>query len=580
MSKSPRLSPPLLDNYEFVSFLGGGGFADVFLYTDHTLHRQTAIKVLHRDVTAPRALAQFGEEATVMAKVSQHPHIVSIYSTGIAADGRPFIVMEYCKAPNYQVRLRRSRLSVQECLSVGVKIAGAVEYAHRAGIVHRDIKPENILVNDFGPALTDFGISALKVGTTFKGLGIEAGDEESEHALSLPWSPPEALWERPALDERSDVYSLAATIYTLLAGASPFVLPGTGMTRTLLEERIRTEPLPQVKRSDVPQELYLALRTAMDKDARRRYSSALSFARALNTVELGMHLPETPLPLPQESLLRDEGPNREVDDADGTQLRQVITLGGQPPSVEGYSGPTPSGTQAPSAPSQLGSGMPGPMSPGTDPHGGYNSGPFGGSGPVTGDLAAHQASGPQFGNPLPPGQPGLVNFVHDQVQPQQGVLEPEPGASRKRRSRRVWPVVIASVLVLGVTAWVVYAYVWQPGMGPTPTRSSETIATVEAAPPPRFADTPTARFADQTVEDPRCELLIDFVVENREASDVIEYQLDGGDPVTWPANQNPVKINVETSGLPSVSLRVVRASKGTASESVTVRPNESCVVEK
>ena len=96
-----------------------------------------------------------------MAQLSHHPSIVTIYHAAIAADGRPFLVMEYCSRPGLAERYRQERISVAEALRIGIRLASAVETAHRAGILHRDIKPANVLTTDFGwPALTDFGIAA------------------------------------------------------------------------------------------------------------------------------------------------------------------------------------------------------------------------------------------------------------------------------------------------------------------------------------------------------------------------------------------------------------------------------------
>ncbi|WP_341856059.1 serine/threonine-protein kinase [Brachybacterium sp. GPGPB12] len=156
---------------------------------------------------------QFDSEANVMAQMSTHPSIVTIHQAEVSGDHRPYIVMEYCSRPNYGVRFRKERITVAEA-RVGVQIAGAVETAHRAGILHRDIKPANILVTDYNrPALTDFGIS------------IAAGqgeDVEDSQGMSIPWSPPEFFADPPRADVRSDVFSLAASVYSLLAGQTPF----------------------------------------------------------------------------------------------------------------------------------------------------------------------------------------------------------------------------------------------------------------------------------------------------------------------------------------------------------------------
>ena len=146
MSSRAPSQPPQLPGYEYESLLGSGGFADVFRYRQLRPQRRVAIKVLLSDVLDDTVRHQFETEANVMATMSTHPSIVSIYSAEVSADHRPYIVMEYCSRPNYGVRFRKERITVAEVLRVGVQVAGAVETAHRAGILHRDIKPANIQI--------------------------------------------------------------------------------------------------------------------------------------------------------------------------------------------------------------------------------------------------------------------------------------------------------------------------------------------------------------------------------------------------------------------------------------------------
>ena len=151
-----------------------------------------------------------------MAGLADHPNIVPVISAGISGDGRPYIVMMYYPRPNLAVRAASERLGVAEVLRIGIQIASAVETAHRAGILHRDIKPANMLINQYGaPGLTDFGIA----GT------IAEGDDE-DTGVSVPWSAPEVLYATGPTSVRSDVYSLAATLWHLLVGRSPFEVRG------------------------------------------------------------------------------------------------------------------------------------------------------------------------------------------------------------------------------------------------------------------------------------------------------------------------------------------------------------------
>src|SRR5690606_30214881 len=158
--------PPDIPGFTYIQLLGSGGFSDVYLYEQALPRRRVAVKVLLAHATGETARQQFVAEANLMAQLSTHPSIVTIYHADTAADGRPFLMMEYCPRPNRSVRYRSERISVAEAIRIGIRLAGAVETAHRIGILHRDIKPANVLTTDYGwPALTDFGISVMSTAT-------------------------------------------------------------------------------------------------------------------------------------------------------------------------------------------------------------------------------------------------------------------------------------------------------------------------------------------------------------------------------------------------------------------------------
>jgi serine/threonine protein kinase len=312
-------TPPQLPGYEYVRVLGLGGFADVFLYEQELPRREVAVKVLLAGSLDDDVRTRFQTEANLMARLSHHPSIVTIHQADIAADGRPYLVMEYCSRPGLAERYRQERLSVAESLRIGVRLSAAIETAHRAGILHRDIKPANVLTTDFGwPALTDFGIAA-----TTGGVGATVG-------MSIPWSPPELLGEHPTGDERSDVYSLAATIYSLLAGRTPFEIPGGQNGAQQLVARIERSPLPPTGRDDVPFDLQALLERAMSKHPARRHASAAAVGRALQQIEADLRLPVTPLDLlddldeASEPVTAPDGGGPGHDDA--TRLRSIVTV--------------------------------------------------------------------------------------------------------------------------------------------------------------------------------------------------------------------------------------------------------------
>ena len=142
-------TPPNLPGFEFVRVLGSGGFADVFLYEQNMPRRLVAVKVLLAGVVNDDMRQMFQAEANLMAQLSSHPSILTVYQASVAADGRPYLVMEYCSASIGQ-RYRATQLPLAEVLSIGVRIASAVETAHQQGVLHRDIKPSNILTTAFG----------------------------------------------------------------------------------------------------------------------------------------------------------------------------------------------------------------------------------------------------------------------------------------------------------------------------------------------------------------------------------------------------------------------------------------------
>ena len=311
-------APPVLPGYAHVRTLGLGGFADVFLYRQELPRRDVAVKVLLAGSLDDEVRERFQTEANLMAQLSHHPSIVTVYQADIASDGRPYLVMEYCSRTGLAERYRTERISVAEVLRIGVRLASAVETAHRAGILHRDIKPANVLTTDFGwPALTDFGIAA----TTGQGGGATVG-------MSIPWSPPELLAEHPRGDERSDVYSLGATLYSLLAGRTPFEIPGGQNGAQQLVARIERAPLPPTGRDDVPRELQAVLERSMAKVPELRYPSAAALGRALQQVEADLRLPVTPLDLLDDGTPHaDPAPTHGGGDvADATRLRSIVAI--------------------------------------------------------------------------------------------------------------------------------------------------------------------------------------------------------------------------------------------------------------
>ncbi|MCX7522079.1 serine/threonine-protein kinase [Microbacterium sp. STN6] len=360
MRRTPSTAPDL-PGYDVVRLLGSGGFSDVFLYDQRLPKRQVAVKVLLIEGLGDSTRAQFVAEANVMAQLSAHPYIVTIHHADVAADARPYFVMEYCSGPSLAERYKRERFSVEDALRTGVRLSSAVATAHSVGILHRDIKPGNVLTNAFGwPALTDFGISStleeeLPLHTTTGGRP-SAHDETASGTgsgqsvgMSVPWSPPEMFVDNPQPDVRSDVFSLAATIHTLLAGRTPFEVPGRSNGTLDLIGRIERGVITPLGRDDVPRSLTAVLQKGMAARRADRFSTAVEFARALQRVELELGYAPTSIEVPNLVVAAAE---REAQDDDATRARSVSTIAVQPPPAAPTTAPpaAASPTTAPPAP--------------------------------------------------------------------------------------------------------------------------------------------------------------------------------------------------------------------------------------
>jgi len=285
MARRLPSQPPVLPGFSYVHILGSGGFADVFLYEQNMPRRQVAVKVMLSEVVNDQVRQMFQAEANLMAQLSTHPSILTVYEASVSGDGRPYLVMELCSS-SLSERYRRERIPVPEVLRIAVKIGSAIETAHRAGVLHRDIKPSNILTTQYGhPVLSDFGIAST----------LTTQREEDSVGLSIPWSAPEVLLDETSGTIASEVWAFAATVYSLLAGRSPFEDPGGSNSSSDLMSRIaRAKPQP-IGRADVPASLEALLKRGMSRRPEARPASVLEFVRELQTIEAELGVPQTAL---------------------------------------------------------------------------------------------------------------------------------------------------------------------------------------------------------------------------------------------------------------------------------------------
>ncbi|SCC79898.1 Serine/threonine protein kinase [Bifidobacterium commune] len=265
---------PTIPDCDFIRKLDSGSTADIYLYRQRTLKREVAVKV-GKARQDRRFDAAFDNEARMMAQFSTHPYIISIYGSGLTTQTHlPYLILEYAPHGSYKDIMRNRRFTVAEVLDLGVKLTGALQTAHHHGIIHRDIKPANILVTAANlPALSDFGISRSIYET------------KADISFSTPWAPPEVLTGKSSGSETSDIYSLAATLYGLLAGKSPFEYIFQPRTRDELERHIVSDPMPKNGISGVPKEVERVLLKAMSKDPDARYLSAQQMGRALQKAQ-------------------------------------------------------------------------------------------------------------------------------------------------------------------------------------------------------------------------------------------------------------------------------------------------------
>ena len=225
--------------------IGRGGFGVVYRCTQTSLDRAVAVKVLTADLDDEN-LERFVREQRAMGRLSGHPNIVNILEIGTTASGRPFLVMQYHPHGTLDALIRKhGPLDWSGALRLGIKLAGALEMAHRADILHRDVKPANILFTEYGePQLTDFGIARI-AGAFETRAGLVAGTPAFSAPEVLSGAPPTVA---------SDIYGLGATLFCALTGHAAFERQsGESVVAQFL--RISNEPVPDMGKLDIPDEL-------------------------------------------------------------------------------------------------------------------------------------------------------------------------------------------------------------------------------------------------------------------------------------------------------------------------------------
>ena len=256
-----------IDGFTIEAELGRGGFGAVYRATDHAHGRDVAIKVLDRfdDESARR---RFDRERRAMGTLSGHPNIGVVHSSGFTNDQRPFIVMELLRGGSLNDLLdSQGPMSAADVVGIGTQLCDALAHAHVGGVLHLDMKPENVLMSEFGTVkVVDFGIAAL------------VDDQRTSTIHATPAFADPRVLEGESGTASSDVYGLAATLYTLLAGTTPYASASGGLGTF---NRIANDPVPRIDRADVPPALADCIQAAMSKDPSGRPASMLDFRQQL-----------------------------------------------------------------------------------------------------------------------------------------------------------------------------------------------------------------------------------------------------------------------------------------------------------
>jgi ATP/maltotriose-dependent transcriptional regulator MalT len=309
--------------------IGRGGFGIVYRCVQPALDRTVAVKVLTAELE-PDNLERFFREQVVMGKLSGHPHIVSMFQVGATAAGRPYLVMQYHPRGSLAAKIAGSGpLGWRDALHVGVKVAGALETAHRREILHRDVKPANILLTEYGePQLTDFGIAR-----------ISGGFETTKGTItgSPAYTAPEVLQGHPS-EATSDVYSLASTLFSAGTGHAVYERrKGEQLLAQFL--RITERPMPDLRASGLPADICDVIEQAMSRDPRDRPTTAAEFGEQLRAVQRRHGLPVDDIPVPLEASEDHSDSEAVIESTPGSYRARMLAT--PPAAATRFRPPTP-----------------------------------------------------------------------------------------------------------------------------------------------------------------------------------------------------------------------------------------------
>jgi serine/threonine-protein kinase len=295
-----EIRKPLIGRLDFEDLIGKGGMGNVELVLDRALRRRLAKKIIHPDLSdEQQALYLFVREARITSQLD-HPNIVPVHHLGEDEDGKLFFTMKHVKGRPLTAMIQAlpkgslRRIDLVAVLDVLLKVCDALSFAHSRGVLHCDIKPDNIMVGDFGEVyLMDWGISKVLGVSEPNVKRLEGIDETSVGltsglAMGTPayMSPEQATGNRDGLDERSDVFSMGAILYRILAGKAPYGAEST--TSLLSKARAARIEVPVVARgSGVPLELQRVAMRALAPRREDRFRTIRHFRDELQTYLFG-----------------------------------------------------------------------------------------------------------------------------------------------------------------------------------------------------------------------------------------------------------------------------------------------------
>jgi Protein kinase domain len=260
------------------SEVGRGGFGVVYRAVQDSLQRPVAVKVLPDLVAGSTAYERFLREARAIGAMSGHPNIATVHACGVTEQGQGYLAMELLEGGAWAARVTTGQPDWRDAARTGVAVAGALESAHRAGVLHRDVKPQNVLFDRLGtPKLVDFGVAAYPGGYETRSASV---------TVTLAHAAPEVVAGGKS-SPASDTYSLASSVYAAMSGHPPFAVEGEESFVPLLA-RIASAAPPDLRSRGVPDDVAAVLERALAKDPAQRPASTGEFGEAL-AAALGTH---------------------------------------------------------------------------------------------------------------------------------------------------------------------------------------------------------------------------------------------------------------------------------------------------